>query len=103
VADQDRALLDEAYRELATLAPDWIACETFQLDDDGSMIFLIDIDRIEWLDRAPRLAAYLTSLGQRCDGEPRAGRVDRPSIDITDAVEVGLWDPRRPTHELLDN
>jgi hypothetical protein len=98
-AARDRDLLDEAYRELAVRRPDWLCCESFQLDDDGSMIFLIEIEHIEWMERTPALASYLTGLAERCEGEPRAGQIDRSGIDVTDAIAVGLWDPLRPAPE----
>ena len=97
VLAHDRVLLTDAYRELATLRPNWLACETFRLDDQTSMIFLIEVEQVDWLDHAPLLSAYLQNLAERCEGEPRAGYVDRPSIDVTDAHEIGLWDPTRGT------
>ena len=91
----DRRLLAEAYQELARLQPDWLACETFRLDDRDSMVFLIAIEQVDWLNQTPQLSTYLQGLADRCEGEPRAGFVDRPSIDVTHANEIGLWDPVR--------
>jgi hypothetical protein len=60
----------------------------------------IEIDQVAGSSVSPRLSAYLENLDERCEGELRAGLVDRPGIDVSDAHEVGLWDPTRRTWTL---
>lgn len=93
--EHDHALLADVYEELGKLQPPWLACESYRLDQH-SMMFLIDLEDVGWLVHAPLLAAYLDDLAGRCDGEPRAGVVDRRGVDITGAHELGRWDPVRP-------
>lgn len=92
-ADRDQALLRAVYEELATLQLPWLACESYELDDRHSMMFLIELERIDRLAQAPLLSAYLGDLADRCEGEPRAGVVERGGIDVSAAHERGRWVP----------
>ncbi|MDL5157603.1 hypothetical protein [Actinomycetospora termitidis] len=91
----DTHQLERVYAELADRQPSWVRCQSLRLGDDGAGVLLIDVDDMDRLAELPRLTHYLETLSGRCEEVPRAGAVDG-SIDVTGAVELGLWDPDRP-------
>lgn len=89
----DRRYLYEVYIELATEKPPWLSCATFLLDEVGSMLFLLATDFVDRLVDLPCLSAYLHEISARCEGEPRAGVVERFDIDTRSITELGSWEP----------
>lgn len=92
--ENDRRLLDRVYAELGHQRPRWLRCQSLRLDDQVTGVLLIDTDDMHRLSELPALSGYLDSLAERCEEEPHAGPID-PSIDVTGAAELGLWDPDR--------
>jgi hypothetical protein len=90
----DSHQLEEVYTELADQQPSWLRCQSLRHGDEISSVMLIDADDMDRLSELPTLSRYLETLGERCEGEPRAGVIDS-TIDVTGAVELGLWDPDR--------
>lgn len=86
--------LEQVYAELADQQPSWLRCQSLRHGDETTSVMLIDADDMNRLSELPTLSRYLETLAERCEAEPRAGAID-PSIDVTGAVELGLWDPDR--------
>lgn len=96
LADDDHQL-DQVYAELADQRPSWLRCQSLRHGDETTSVMLIDAADMDRLSELPALSRYLETLGDRCEGEPRAEVIDS-SIDVTGAVELGLWDPDRNAH-----
>lgn len=90
----DSQQLQQVYAELGEARPSWLRCQSLRLGDETTNVLLIDVEDMAHLPELPALSRYLETLSQRCDGEPHAGAVDS-TIDVTGAVELGLWDPDR--------
>lgn len=91
---QDDHQLARVYAELADRQPPWLRCQSLRRSDEATSIMLIDAADIDRLAELPTLSRYLETLRERCEAEPQAGPIDA-SIDVTDTVELGLWDPDR--------
>lgn len=92
--ENDGRKLAQVYADLAHARPDWLRCQSLRMEDQTTSVLLVDVDDMGRLSELPSLSSYLETLAERCDHGPQAGPVD-PSIDVTGAVELGLWDPDR--------
>ena len=90
---EDRALLRAVYRELGTVQPSWLACQSFVNDDGRQMLFQMATERPDLLIDVDRLAAYWAAIDDRCSSAVTVVERAWDSISTARLTRLGLWNP----------
>jgi hypothetical protein len=93
-ADENQALIENVFAELASTRPDGLRYASFRLADGVSFVHVATVDTPDGsnpLTETPAFATFLTDIADRCDEPPAASPatlVGSYRLDVSSAAGV---------------